>query len=70
MSYEFSATEIRNMKYDSVWRGQIDTSKCNDPNIKYKLHATGEANTIGRIYIALPANLKITNEIMKIYNIL
>ena len=34
-----------------------------------KIYPTGDASLCGRIYIALPADLKLTEEIIRKYNI-
>ena len=59
--------------YNPILAGQLSREEIetcsNDPNKKYKLHATGEADMNGRVYIALPSDLVITDQVRKQYNI-
>ena len=72
----FTREEINSLKYTDIWRNCITID--DKPNGKYKYkkveefknYATGDCDLDGRKYIALPADLKITEEVKKKYNIL
>ena len=68
----FYKNELSKMNCNYPWTGSIkfDEKSHNDDTL-YELHATGFADiSTGRQYIALPANLKITEDIKKQYNLL
>lgn len=73
--YDFTAAKIHDMKYSPLWKGTIITDATHsiphksNPEATYKLYATGDADMRGRIYVSLPSDLKITEEIKKQYNI-
>ena len=80
-NYRFSGNQIYNMNSRYPWNGSIkssDSTNMTTYNLRnenkanaYKLHATGDCDiTNGRTYIYLPSDLKITNEIKKIYNLI
>ena len=69
-SYSKSQLEIMNIdkKYGVGWISNID--KLNKKS-NVKLYATGDYDiSSGRIYVALPENLKITREIKTKYNLM
>ena len=72
----FSRIEINSMNYSDTWRNCITIDdkpdrKYKDKKVGYfKSYATGDCDLDGRKYIALPADLKITEEIKKKYNIM
>lgn len=72
MEKVFSKDKLESMnidkKYGSNWiKFSSDYNNCKQD---YKLHATGDCSvSSGRIYLALPSNIKITEEIIKKYNL-
>ena len=72
----FSRTEINSMNYSDTWRNCITIDDKPDRKYKdkkvedFKNYATGDCDLDGRKYIALPADLKITEEIKRKYNIM
>ena len=72
----FSRIEINSMNYSDTWRNCITIDdkpdrKYKDKKVGYfKNYATCDCDLDGRKYIALPADLKITEEIKKKYNIM
>ena len=82
--YDFTAAKIHDMKYSPLWQGTIITNAIHsqpdkkpknpnkdEPEATYKLYATGDADLLrGRIYVSLPSDLVITDEIKRQYNIL
>ena len=72
----FSKYELDSISKKDVWRNSLDMGETNKNeesrnNTKYKLHATGYADVMnGRRYVALPEDLKITEEIKKKYNLM
>jgi hypothetical protein len=69
MSYtKAEVIELNNdTKYGINWIKNID--KINNHEI-VNIYATGDILLSGRIYIALPSNVVLTNEIKKKYNII
>tara|TARA_B100000963_G_C22624873_1_gene671813 strand:- start:2334 stop:2549 length:216 start_codon:yes stop_codon:yes gene_type:complete len=67
----YTKTEIISLNCTKRWYGSIKEPKQNKTtNKKYKLYATGDADTFnGRKYIALPANKLLTEKDKKKYNI-
>lgn len=71
MSNTFYQHEINEMNKTRLWYGSINEPFRSEEDSKYKLYSTGDASiSNGRIYVSLPANLKITKEIKKKYNIM
>lgn len=71
MSNTFNQYKINEMNKTELWNGSIIEPVNTNKDCKYKLYSTGDATiSKGRIYVSLPANLKITNEIKKKYNIM
>jgi hypothetical protein len=71
MSNTFNQYKINEMNKTELWNGSINTPINSKEDTTYKLHATGNASiSNGRVYVSLPANLKITNKIKKKYNIM
>ena len=69
--YELSAISKRDVWRNSLYMGESNKNEENRNNTKYKLHATGYADVMnGRTYVALPEDLKITDEIKKKYNLM
>ena len=70
----FYKNELSKMNCSYPWTGAIklfDDKSYNEQDKPYSLHPTGFADSYnGRQYIALPANLKITPDIKKQYNLL
>ena len=70
----FYKNELSKMNCNYPWTGSIklfDDKSYNQQDKPYSLHATGYADAFnGRQYLALPANLKITEDIKKQYNLL
>jgi len=73
---EYLGSELYNMNLNSTWNGSIilpdnkTTDVLKDNNNKYLLHATCEIREKnGRQFIALPTDLKITEELDKLYNL-
>lgn len=66
---KFSTEELKIMNKSYPWNGTIDIKSSNN-NIKYKLHATGDADLNGRKYVAIPVDTKISREIARKYNII
>ena len=64
----YSAEELRRKNINFPW---INTSQVTEKHKNYTLYATGEATLqSGRIYIALPAAVALTEETKKKYNIM
>ena len=63
-NYIYSEHDINKMKYNSVWNNHLDiglqSSKGN-----YELHATGDCDLGGRVYVALPSGLDTTDPFIK-----
>lgn len=68
MSTHYCAAELHQKNARFPW---INTSLVTPASSGYTLHATGDATLqSGRIYIALPSNVKLTEENKKKYNIM
>lgn len=65
----YSAYELQMKNINYPW---INTSQVRaDPHTKYELHATGDATLqSGRIYVAVPTTVKLTEEVKKRLNIM
>ena len=78
MAKELSGATIYNMNCGYPWSGCIKVPDKNkttfdlrEDNKKYVLHATGDCDiTNGRTYVALPANMKITDEVRRKHNLI
>jgi hypothetical protein len=74
MNYTYSNETISRMNNTSLWNKSIiqdENAKTKNTDIKYQLWPTGDCDiTKGRYYKQLSANLKITPEIIKKYNLL
>ena len=67
----FSLNQIRNMNNEQPWNGSIKILPNSKHDCGYKLVATGDATTQqGRIYIAIPANMVITENMKSEMNLL
>jgi hypothetical protein len=68
MSYYASELNLKNLQYPWINTSQV---KAENPHKKYELHATGDATLqSGRIYVAVPTNVKLTDEVKKRLNIM
>ena len=75
--FTYSKTSLDRMNCSYPWNGSIKHSELkpkfnnsNNSNL-YKLHATGDCNiSNGRVYISLPADLKINDDVKKKYNLM
>jgi hypothetical protein len=64
----YSAAELHQKNSKFPW---INTKHVNSNTAAYTLHATGDATLqSGRIYVAVPANVKLDEETKKKYNIM
>jgi hypothetical protein len=64
----YCAAELHQKNARFPW---INTSLVSPASSAYTLHATGDATLqSGRIYVALPSNVKLTEETKKKYNIM
>lgn len=73
MSKQFSVNELSKINSEYPWNGSIKkiNDNKNDDKKKFILHATGYCEIMnGRQYVALPADLKITDDIRKKYNLM
>lgn len=72
----FSRAKINSMNCSNLWRNCITVEDKPDRRYKYKKveefknYATGDCDLDGRKYIALPADLEITEEVKRKYNII
>jgi hypothetical protein len=57
------------MNATCLWNNTIINAHESEDKVNYKLYATGDADMTGRKYVALPANLTITDDVKKQYNI-
>jgi len=73
METTYTKERLDKINYSYPWNGSIinsNESKSKENNT-YKLYATGDANiSQGRIYVSLPSNIKITDEIRRKYNLM
>ena len=69
--YSFSYDNILDMNITQLWKGTIKMPNeyKNAGGQGYHLHATGDADMRGRIYVAIPTNVILTDSIKKTYNI-
>lgn len=76
----FNQSSINDMNCSHIWNHTIRDDNQHNKYYKqqqirtqqdatFKLYATGDANMSGRIYVSLPSDLKITEEIKKQYNL-
>ena len=75
MPKRFTKSELAEMNSSHPWAGAIiqseEVENCNDDEAKFKLHATGSCGiSCGRIYIALPENMKLTEDVKSKYNLM
>jgi hypothetical protein len=67
MSYYASELNLKNLQYPWINKSQVKA----DPHTKYELHATGDATLqSGRIYVAVPTTVQLTEEVKKRLNIM
>lgn len=67
----YTIQTLNSMNYKYPWNGTISIDNNNNNNSKcMSLYATGECDSNGRIYVALPSNMIITNHIKKKYNLM
>ena len=65
---QYCAAELQQKNARFPW---INTSLVSPAHGSYTLHATGDATLqSGRIYVALPSTVKLTEETKKKYNIM
>ena len=72
MSKQYSVSQLNKINSEYPWNGsiKIDSNK-NDEKKNFTLHATGYCEiSNGRQYVALPTDLKITEEIRRKYNLM
>ena len=65
----FSLDRVRDMNCQPLWQGTIHIPNGSNPSVNYKLVATGDADVRGRIYVALPSNLVIDDDIKRRYKL-
>lgn len=64
----YSAQELHRKNINYPW---VNMTQVTDKHKNYTLHATGEATLqSGRIYIALPSTLQMTEETKQKFNIM
>jgi hypothetical protein len=64
----YSAAELHQKNAKFPW---INTQHVSPKTASYTLHATGDATIqSGRIYVAVPANVKLDEETKRKYNIM
>ena len=72
--HSFTYESLQKMQYNSTWRNSIkfDDSNANfNKNKPMKLHAQWDWGAGGRQYIALPADVDVTNRsVRKKYNLM
>ena len=69
----YTYSELTSMRNEKEWKNCMLIYKNNRDNkddTNYNLHATGDADMNGRIYVAIPKSKKLTPETKKKYNIL
>lgn len=69
----FSKYTVSKMNYNQTWRGSINTDVMDktDKKTEYKLHATGDWGSGGRVYVALPEGVDPNrSDVKKKYNLM
>lgn len=67
---QYTGSQINSMRWNDTWRGTLSIPDQKSENGKYKLHATGYADLNGRKYISLPADMIITDQVKRMYNLI
>jgi hypothetical protein len=72
MNCTMSVFSVDSKNQSDLWRGCIKyvPEFPRDESKRYVLYATGEASMNGRIYVALPEQLMISNEMKNKYHIM
>ena len=70
MNQQFTFGTLESMNYSYPQNGSITNTKSLDKNKMYELHATGDADLNGRKYISLPADMIITDQVKRMYNLM
>ena len=75
--FQYSSSKLQQMNYSYPWNGSIIDNRqsyfskfSKDPNTKWELHATGDADLNGRKYVKIPVGAKITDQMKKDLNLM
>ncbi len=67
----YTTSQLNSMRYNNIWRNSIYIPTEYENLFDYwQLFATGDATLDGRIYVAIPTNILITQQIKTKYNIM
>lgn len=67
----YTTSQLNSMRYNNIWRNCIYIPTQYQNKFHYwQLLATGDATLDGRIYVAIPTDILVTQEIKTKYNIM
>ena len=67
----YTTSQLNSMRYNNIWRNCIYIPTQYQNKFDYwQLLATGDATLDGRIYVAIPTDILVTQEIKTKYNIM
>lgn len=66
-----NSKQLNELSHRDEWIGKLQVEHTNTrQETKYVLYATGNCDINGRNYVALPKNLKISDDVKQKYNLL